>query len=114
MKANRFSLMSIFACKVFLRDILMRWMVSGFIWLTIHGESAEALLMDTFDLKAQDKHLHPMHLIKLSSILRKEIKIKQGYTKWQVINEVFLFMLSSWITLENKQLKKSPTLKNTN
>lgn len=64
---------------------------------------AEALLMDAFDLKAQDKHLSPMHLIKLSSILKKQIKIKQGYSKPQMINRVLLFMLSSWKMLENKQ-----------
>lgn len=74
---------------------------------------AEALLMDTFDLRTQDKYLPPMHLIKHSCILRKQIKIKQEYTKPQLINGVLLFMLSSWKTLEDKQLEKSPTLKNT-
>lgn len=42
---------------------------------------AEALLMGTFDLGAQGKHLSPMHLIKLSSILNKQMKIKQPHHK---------------------------------
>lgn len=57
---------------------------------------AEALLMDTFDLRAQDKHRAPMHLIKHSSIQKKQIKIEQEYTKPQWSVTIYAFIMKNF------------------
>lgn len=115
LKAVRISLEFIFVCKLFLRKVSLRRMVSGFVQWTVCSErsrnSSDGHIRSY--LRLQDKHLSPKHLIKLFSIQRKQTKRKTRIHHPQLINEEpsfrQIFMLPSSVVLENKPLKK-PTL----
>lgn len=113
LKAIRISLEFIFVRKLLLRNILLRWMVSGFVQWTVHSErsrnSSDGHVRSY--IRLQDKHLSPKHLIKLSSIQRKQTKRKTRIHQPQLTNgePLFrqIFMLPSPVVLENKPLKKT-------